>query len=161
LKTSFGSFSEVGHLVLYPESGKKCTCGATGCLETAAALWALIPELAKNGHSFPEEEAEFEDYFNRKKIHNHVSIKHAVDAVAQALSILQTIFLPDRIVTYGPLLSNEEIFSAVVKKVKQRTPAFAAGNLRIDYIDRTFEGDIIGGSTELFVSAFRKHLIAD
>lgn len=161
MKTSIGSFCEVGHLVLYPESGKKCACGAIGCLETAAALWALIPELETKGLSFPEEEEEFENYFNSLKMQDHVSVKRAIDAVAQALSILQTIFLPDRIVTYGPLLSSKKIFSAVVKKMKQETPAFAAENLCIDFIDKTFEGDIIGGTTELFTPAFRKYLTAD
>ncbi len=47
LKSSLGRFGEVGHWQVSPTSGKQCNCGFTGCLETEAALWAILEEIKK------------------------------------------------------------------------------------------------------------------
>jgi predicted NBD/HSP70 family sugar kinase len=160
IKTSFGSFCEIGHLALYPDSGRKCTCGATGCVETVAALWALIPDFRRIDPDVPEEEREFEAYIHKHNIDDHESVKRATEAIGHAMAILQTTFLPDRIIVYGPMMSSSRIFNAVIERVKSVTSDFALKKLNIEFIDTTFEGDVVGGTSDLFRQAFRTYLTA-
>jgi len=51
LTSAMGGFGDLGHWLVEPESGRKCLCGQTGCLEAHAALWALMPEIRK---AFPD-----------------------------------------------------------------------------------------------------------
>lgn len=37
-----GSTGELGHIVIYPYEGRKCTCGLNGCLETYASATGIV-----------------------------------------------------------------------------------------------------------------------
>ena len=45
-----GGAGEIGHVPVPAAEGRVCRCGATGCLETLAAGWALAARLAERGH---------------------------------------------------------------------------------------------------------------
>lgn len=160
IKTSFGSFCEIGHLALYPESGRLCTCGAVGCLETVAALWALIPDFRRTDPTVPQEELEFKQYCDECSLDDHPAVERAVEAIVRAIAILQTTFLPDRIIIYGPLLCHARVFDVVVDRVRSIVSPFAAAKLNVEFMDTSFDGDVIGGASELFRLAFRSYLTA-
>ncbi len=44
-----GGAGEIGHTKVDAAAGRPCRCGDTGCLETIAAGWALLPQLAELG----------------------------------------------------------------------------------------------------------------
>jgi predicted NBD/HSP70 family sugar kinase len=44
-----GAAGEIGHTKVDAANGRPCRCGDTGCLETVAAGWALLPLLAELG----------------------------------------------------------------------------------------------------------------
>jgi predicted NBD/HSP70 family sugar kinase len=44
-----GAAGEIGHTKVDAAAGRPCRCGDTGCLETLAAGWALLPMLAERG----------------------------------------------------------------------------------------------------------------
>ena len=44
-----GGAGEIGHTKVDAAAGRPCRCGDTGCLETIAAGWALLPQLAERG----------------------------------------------------------------------------------------------------------------
>ncbi len=44
-----GAAGEIGHTPVPAAAGLVCRCGATGCLETVAAGWALVGQLAERG----------------------------------------------------------------------------------------------------------------
>ena len=44
-----GAAGEIGHTKVDAAAGRPCRCGDTGCLETIAAGWALLPQLAELG----------------------------------------------------------------------------------------------------------------
>lgn len=44
-----GAAGEIGHTKVDGAQGRPCRCGDTGCLETVAAGWALLPRLAEAG----------------------------------------------------------------------------------------------------------------
>ncbi len=44
-----GAAGEIGHTPVPAGAGLACRCGATGCLETVAAGWALVAQLAERG----------------------------------------------------------------------------------------------------------------
>ena len=44
-----GAAGEIGHTKVESGEGRPCRCGDTGCLETVAAGWALLPQLAEAG----------------------------------------------------------------------------------------------------------------
>lgn len=44
-----GAAGEIGHTKVAEAQGRRCRCGDTGCLETVAAGWALVPQLAETG----------------------------------------------------------------------------------------------------------------
>ncbi len=161
VKTSFGSFCEIGHVGFYPDSGKICTCGAVGCLETVAALWALIPDFRRTNEEVPEDELEFKKHFLECSVEEYTSVKTAVQAIVQAIALLQTTFLPDRIVIYGPLLCHCTVYDLVVEKVKRAVSPFAGARLHVEFMDTSFDGDVIGGASELFLPAFRAYLTAN
>jgi len=45
----FGAVGEIGHTKLEAAGELRCRCGATGCLETVAAGWALVAQLVESG----------------------------------------------------------------------------------------------------------------
>ncbi|GAW48918.1 ROK family protein [Nocardioides sp. PD653] len=49
LSGSLGAAGEIGHTIVDAAGELPCRCGATGCLETIAAGWALVARMAEAG----------------------------------------------------------------------------------------------------------------
>jgi predicted NBD/HSP70 family sugar kinase len=49
LSGSLGAAGEIGHTIVDAAGELPCRCGATGCLETVAAGWALVARMAEAG----------------------------------------------------------------------------------------------------------------
>jgi predicted NBD/HSP70 family sugar kinase len=50
LRGSLGAAGEIGHIKSRAAAGRLCRCGDVGCLETVAGGWALVQDLAGEGH---------------------------------------------------------------------------------------------------------------
>ncbi|WP_395657169.1 ROK family protein [Nocardioides sp.] len=50
LSGHLGAAGEIGHTVVDAAGELPCRCGATGCLETIAAGWALVARMSEQGH---------------------------------------------------------------------------------------------------------------
>jgi transcriptional regulator of PTS gene len=68
IESSIGSFGEFGHWTVDPSSMRQCHCGESGCLETIASLWSLLPELRTIYPVVPSEETAFEAFTRENDI---------------------------------------------------------------------------------------------
>ncbi|HUX20806.1 MAG TPA: ROK family transcriptional regulator, partial [Spirochaetia bacterium] len=70
IQATSGSFAELGHWNIVRETPQPCLCGGQGCLETVAALWALLPELSSRFGDVPEDEMEFAEFARLRGLHS-------------------------------------------------------------------------------------------
>lgn len=124
LGSSLGRFGEVGHWQVVPGSEKRCTCGSQGCLETEAALWALLPEIRKIYPGAPEDEPEFTAFIRDKDIASLDVIEKALRYVSLSLGNLYKVFYPDRILLLGPFTENRYILDSLKRGFIVHTPEY-------------------------------------
>lgn len=113
-----GSFGEIGHWRLAALAGRRCGCGNTGCLETGAALWSLLPALRRQWPDLPEDEVRLARQLARCDLVGLPEIDEAARALARALANACRIFFPVRIAVSGPFAANAalwEHFSALFR----------------------------------------------
>ena len=164
LRTSAGGFGEIGHTpVATSDDGAlmPCVCGRRGCLETAAALWALLPKLTATIPGLPSSEAEFAHALQRHALYNHPVVSQATDVFVQAMVLLYTLFVPDRIVLYGPFTNNDIVYQRVTEGIHAGVPDMFTELLTVQRMNTGFIGDIYGASVDLFRDTFRRVLTAD
>lgn len=160
LSSTLGSFGEIGHWQVNTDNPKLCTCGATGCLETEAALWALLPEIESSFPNTPEDENEFELFYEKHHIAELPMVQNAFKYVLNTLINLYYVLYPDRIMLYGPFFNNEELFARLSHDLKARIPAIGRENLSIRRFKYIQQGAIVGSTHSYFRTALSKHLRA-
>jgi transcriptional regulator of PTS gene len=101
-----GAFGEIGHWRLDGLDDRRCGCGNTGCLETAAALWSLLPGLRKRWPELPEDEGALAGHLRDLDLLTLPEIREAGRLVARALANLCRILFPMRVIVTSPLLAN-------------------------------------------------------
>jgi transcriptional regulator of PTS gene len=101
-----GPFGEIGHWRFDALAGRPCGCGNTGCLETGAALWALLPELQAQWPDLVEDEARLAEQFPGLDLLARPAMAAATGLVARALANLCRLLFPERILVSGPLAAN-------------------------------------------------------
>jgi glucokinase len=137
---------DIGHVIVEP-GGRKCTCGARGCLE-AVACSAALSERA-NGRA-PR------DVINAARRGDEAA-SEAVAAIGEfiglGLASLAPIFSPDRVVLGGGLAAAGD---ALIKPARESFRAYAGDDFRdrVEIACSTFEGwEGIVGAASVALSA--------
>ena len=122
LETERGNYSGVGHLVINPNSKKRCQCGARGCLEAEAAIWALLPQFAQLEPGAREEDDGYYELLSRAMLRQEPFLQEAVRAVQMGLHNLCKIFSPDFVLFLSPFASNPELVKILKETVESSFP---------------------------------------
>ena len=157
LKSTLGRFGEVGHWQIVPESKKRCSCGSYGCLETEAALWAVLPELRKAYPEAPEDEPEFTNFIKEKDITGLEVIDNALGYVSLSLGNLYKVFYPDRILLLGPFISNGSILESLKQGFSRSIPEYTRSPIEFTVVDGS--GGAAQGSVYYIFRKALKHLL--
>ncbi len=119
-----GSTGELGHMVIYPYEGRKCTCGLEGCLETYASATGItftgnMMKKSKLTTLNNYKELTSEIIFNEAKKSDKVA-KEVVDYTSYHLAVgiasICNILNPDIVVLGGGVSEAGEYFLEKVKK---------------------------------------------
>ncbi len=127
LGSSLGRFGEIGHVRTPGGAGRRCACGARGCLETAAALWALLPRLRRRIGSLPDDEEKLATALAAPGIAALPEVRAAVRAVLDGLTTLHRLFYPDEVLLAGPLVENPAVFRRLADGFAAGLPDYAVG----------------------------------
>jgi len=160
LRSTLGRFGEIGHWKVDDPFPRKCTCGLTGCLETKAALWALLPEIRKTYPDTPEDENEFCDFFQESSLEQLPLMEKAIESIILALTNLYKIFFPDRILIISPFTHCKSILTRLEKGLLNNIPDFARETVSVVNLNQGFQGEIYGSTYSLFHNTLRNALIA-
>lgn len=106
-----GSFGELGHWRLAALGDRPCGCGNTGCLETGAALWALLPVLRRHWPALDEDEKRLSRQFAGLDLLALPEIDMACRTLARALANACRLLFPTRIAVSGPFSSNPQLWA--------------------------------------------------
>jgi predicted NBD/HSP70 family sugar kinase len=158
LSSSIGRFGEIGHARLDTRADAHCPCGARGCLETVAALWALFPALRKSLGDLPEDEKELAPILKDSRIMDLPAMRRALSAVQVALLVLYKIFYPDLILLSGPFMQNPQIVRSLSNNFRQMLPEYTAGTTRLTVIPDSMPGCLRGAVSPLFREALARLL---
>ena len=131
IESSIGSFGEFGHWTVDPSSMWQCHCGESGCLETIASLWSLLPELRTIYPVVPSEETAFEAFTRENDISELPMIERAVDAFALSLANLNKAVFADRIVLTGPFVNIPSVLKRLESRFFQHLPHYAHGKCQM------------------------------
>ena len=131
-----GVFCQIGHIAINPDSVKPCLCGRLGCLESEAAYWALQPDIARLYSDIVDNnEYQAASFLRDHAILDQEFFKKAQKSVAYALSYLQAILVPDRVLLSGMFLENPTVQDSLVKRMRQLSPPFVADMAKIEFIE--------------------------
>jgi predicted NBD/HSP70 family sugar kinase len=106
-----GSFGEIGHWRLSALGERRCGCGKTGCLETGAALWSLLPVLRAHWPDLEEDEARLAVQLAGRDLVRVAEIDAAARLLARALANACRVFFPTRIAVSGPFAANAGLWA--------------------------------------------------
>jgi len=154
-----GTFCQIGHVSVYPESTKPCNCGRIGCLEADAALWALAPEMARTHGPAPQNELELVEFLSTHPVTTTAYFRKALKSVAYALSDLLAILVPDRVLMYGPFLQNGDVFASLTEEVKNLSPPFVAESTVFEAVT-AMSWDAPGSTVAFFRNAYQSRLVS-
>lgn len=150
LNSGIGRFGEVGHMKVSIAAEKTCLCGDKGCVESVAAIWALLPELKPFGVNLPQSEADFTALLKKKNIAGSSSLKNAQQGVTETLMNLHKVFYPDRTYLIGPFFNIPEICEHVKTAYLEALPDYARDAARAELIPGGFEGCLFGNVYPFF-----------
>ena len=160
LHSSLGRFGEIGHIPVGSKVPRQCFCGSSGCLETEAALWALLPELREVMPEVPEHEDRFADFLKQARPAILPIIERASEFICSGLSTLCQIFYPDRILVYGPFIRSKTVFDTLYRKFMSRLPEYARGSVSLERLTGEMRGTIFGSTDPFFRETLRHYLTA-
>lgn len=161
IKSRTGVFCQIGHTSVFPRSTRQCICGRTGCLEADAALWALSPKVAETLGTSPENEQDVAFIVGNPEVTETGYFRHALQAVTYAVSHLQAVLVPDRILMYGPFLQNQHVFDALVKGIRKLSPPFVAEHTEMVNVDLSLAWNPSVGALHHFAAAYLSELTSE
>lgn len=106
-----GPFGEIGHWRIEGMEARPCDCGQHGCLETVAALWALLPALRRRWPELAEDEDTLLAQLRELDLLSVAEVRDAAHHLARALANLCRILFPARVVLSSPLLGNAALWA--------------------------------------------------
>jgi predicted NBD/HSP70 family sugar kinase len=158
LTSTLGRFGEIGHTRLATGSTARCLCGRTGCVETEAALWALLPRLRGKLGDLPEDEKELAPLLGDPRLLRLPEMRRAMGAIREALLVLCMVFYPDTVLLSGPFTENRAIFRSISDGIQESLPAYARGSIGISALPGGMPGCRRGGANPLFREALARAL---
>lgn len=154
-----GGFGEIGHTYTQCEVEVQCRCGLNNCLETQAAIWALLPRLREKYPDIPVDEWLFEKYLTETDEFDLSMLDNAVHQMAVAMRNLTLILSPHQIVLTGPFVQHPEIFNQLCTEFRKLLPleshVFAHSNVSVTAARAGAEDEIIGAAYPIFVNALK------
>ncbi len=160
LGSTIGRFGEIGHVPLRGggRAGRRCLCGARGCLETEAALWALLPRLRRRLGPLPEDEGLLAAALAGPEVARLPEVRAAVRGIGAALVTLHRIFYPDVILLAGPLAENAAVFTALREEFRAGLPDYARGAVTLSVLGGGLAACRTGSARPLLAQALRPML---
>lgn len=132
LGSALGRFGEIGHTKVAAAGGRRCLCGSEGCMETLAALWAVLPELETRYGRLAEDERDLEPLLRDPDLADVPAMGKAVEAVGEGLTTLYRLFYPDVILLKGPLFSHPGVYGRILDRFEKALPDYARGRVRLE-----------------------------
>ncbi len=105
-------FGEIGHWRFNLLEQRQCGCGNHGCLETAAALWALLPQLRELWPDLSEDEELVAGQLAELQLADLPEITTALSLMARSLANVCRLLFPKRIIVTGPFIANRDLWDA-------------------------------------------------
>ncbi|MCD4681335.1 MAG: ROK family protein [Bacteroidales bacterium] len=158
-KTPSGYILESGHVPIDTNSKKPCLCGSFGCVETEAALWAIIPQLLHEFPDIPNNEYEFASYFTKNRLSQHPVIKKATKIIAYNLATLIHLFYPNRIIFRSPFLLDKDVYDDLKQTLFSMLPEFLMDDILLSVLKLEFKDEIFGSTSSLFRNRFKQELL--
>jgi glucokinase len=112
-----------GH-ILVRSGGRKCTCGASGCLESEASGWAL-PDLVRGHGRYGESSLNGVEPIGFREVRTHALagdvcasevLSHCLRMWGEALVSFIHLFDPERIIVGGGVMNDPEPLLAVFRQ---------------------------------------------
>lgn len=155
-----GGFGEIGHTHVPCKGRVQCRCGLDNCLETQAALWALLPSLRAVYPQIPVDEWSIEAFLKQTEDFDIALLEGAIGSMAVAMRNLSLILSPHQIVLTGPFVQHEGIFESLCEAFRKVLPAssnlFALSSASVAAARAGTEDEIIGAAYPLFARALRE-----
>ncbi|MBE0533881.1 MAG: ROK family protein [Rhodospirillales bacterium] len=158
LRPHGGGFGELGHWLGGGQTDRQCLCGKRGCLETEAALWAILPEIRHAYPDAPGDEWAFEDFLARMDLAKCSVIRRATERFVTALHDLQMVLFARTIVVTGPFVQDAGIFDRLRTGLLDLLPTYAKKDLKLVTARHMAADEIIGAAAPFFEAALRDHL---
>jgi len=101
--------------------GRKCRCGARGCLEAHAGGWAIVEQAEAAGFRLPDGPLRPGDVFAAARQGHPAAcavIQHAAEALGMGLASFCALYQPERIVLGGNVLG--EGYDLLLPRASQR-----------------------------------------
>ena len=160
LDSSFGRFGDIGHTMVVHNSQKVCRCGFTGCLETEAALWALLPEIKKTFPDLDEDLLTVKEMFVDPEFWRLKEISRAIDYVKDGLINCFRIFFPDRILLIGHFTEELSVFDQLKRAFDSSLPDHFFGRVSVSVVKGGFAGCGPAGAYPFFLTRLKSLLTA-
>lgn len=155
-----GGFGEIGHTHVPRQGRVRCRCGLDNCLETQAALWALLPDLRTLYPEIPVDEWSFEAFLKETRDFDISQLEGAINSMAVAMRNLTLILSPHQIVLTGPFVQHGGIFERLCEAFREVLPSrsnlFALSSASVVAARAGTEDEIIGAAYPLFAQAIRE-----
>lgn len=148
---------EIGHVVVNP-SGRLCTCGKIGCLQTHVAEWAVLQEAALicPGATI---DTMFEAYDSGAEWACEI-IGRMVTYTDMAINLLVNAFAPDAVVLCGNMVEQYPVFRRLVDEhIRSHGSDFMADSYALFMSDFGTMGSVIGASAVAFQQTVNKMIV--
>ncbi|HHS81968.1 MAG TPA: ROK family transcriptional regulator [Devosia sp.] len=155
-----GGFGEIGHVQVHCQPETRCMCGLANCLETQAALWALLPAIRARYPQVPEDEWQFEAFLKETEDFDMNLLDNAIGHMARAMRTLTLLLSPDQIVLTGPFVQRTDIFETLCRRFRDVLPSdsnvFSRQSVTVVAARAGTEDEIVGAAYPLFADAIAR-----
>jgi predicted NBD/HSP70 family sugar kinase len=151
LDSTIGRFGEIGHTTVDLHSEKRCLCGSRGCLETEAALWAILPAIREVHPEVSQEERAFGRLVaDDPSVLQHPVVQRAMVYVKEGLLNLHKVLYPDWILLIGPFTGAQSISDEILRYLQANLPGYERGSVQMEVIHEDFRGCMHGSAYPFF-----------
>lgn len=159
LQGASSAASECGHIMLYPDGGRRCKCGNSGCWEQYVSDLALS-RLYRERTKQPDLEIEAAEVLQRARAGDGAAeavLRETAHNLGLGLVNLVMIFNPEAIVVGDYLGEGWDLMEETVWSVlRSRTPAYYLTGLRISPSRRSGDTPLIGAAALVLTHFFSR-----
>ena len=160
LHSSVGSALEIGHMKVLDLKDRVCTCGEKGCLDTGASLQSLMQDLQSRFGEIPKNETQMGQFLSSLDVSCIPAVSDAVHYLSIVLDNIYRMAFPDRVIVYGPMLSNAVVRDMLLSEVNKRLPSYGKGHVEFTLMGRSLiDLNIHGNVMKLFDSQLKTMLV--